>query len=236
MAARAIAAPSGPPTVDRAAGRGLADVVEAVAPVTRPVVDAAVRAIAGTGLLPPVAAAVRPVVEPIVGSLSPVLTPVLGLTRPILDNPAPPVVSPGQPVTPTGEPVPPPGPEAVPVATTPGTAERVPPRAAIRTHRPAVSSAPDQTVAATQRVGAERAADAAARASRGSAGGGTLSGGLTPATLGSAAGSASAGTATAVVADVSPHLWTPRLSPQGCAPPRCGVLTGRPLQPDTRPA
>ncbi|MGK5673390.1 hypothetical protein ACSNOB_11190 [Micromonospora sp. URMC 106] len=230
--------------VDRVAGAGVAEAVEAVEPVTRPVVGAVapvtrpvvgaaapvVQEIAGTGLLDPVDAVVRPVASPIVETLAPVLAPVLGVTGPILGPPADPVVPPGEPVDPQ------PGPgQAVPVTTIPGATERpVRASATTRTHPQAAPPAPRRDVAAGRWSGGEPAAGAAADLTRDPGHvDGTGAGGLMQGPSGSATSSASSG-ATAV--DLSPRPWTPELASGYCASSRCGNFVERSPQPDTRPA
>jgi hypothetical protein len=219
--------------VDQAAGAGVAEAVKAVAPVTRPVVDAAapvVREIAGTGLLEPVEAVVRPVTEPVLEILGPVLAPVSEVTRPILGQPADPAVPPGEPVEPQPGPV-----GAVPVTTAPGTNGRTAPMPAVHPMWPqAAPSGPDRTVPVERWDGGGSAAGA--EVSRGPGRGGTGTGGLTPISSGSATASAAAGAAAASVAEISPHPWTPQLVSQRCHSSRCDMFAGRSPQPGTRPA
>ncbi|MBM0224353.1 MULTISPECIES: hypothetical protein [Micromonospora] len=222
-------------TVGGPAGTGLTRVVEAVAPVTRPVVDAAapvVRGITGTGLLEPVDAVVGPVADPILETLHPVLAPVLEVTRPILGQPADPAVPPGDPVEPqpgSGGPV--------PVATTPGATEhpvRVP---AVTANRQEATQPPPYWNVAVQRCSGGEPAPAAAAdvSSRPGRVGGTGTGGLTPISSGSVTSSAASGAGTAA-ADISPRPWMPELESQRCASSPCDTFAQRSPQPGTRPA
>jgi hypothetical protein len=181
--------------VDRVSGAGVAEAVEAVEPVTRPVVGAVapvtrpvvgaaapvtrpvagitapvVQEIIGTGLLEPVDAVVRPVASPIVETLAPVLAPVLGVTGPILGAPAGPAAPPGEPV----DPLPGPGvavPDTtapvttVPVTTTTGATER-PVRASAATPTYPDAVPPRRDVAAGRWSGGESAVGAAADVTR----------------------------------------------------------------------
>lgn len=225
--------------VDRTAGPRVARTVEAVAPVTRPVVGAAVpvvEEIAGTGLLEPVDAVVRPVAEPIVETLAPVLAPVFEVTRPILGQPADPAV----PAVPPGDPVEPqPGPAgAAPVPPIPGAtgrSVRVP--AVTAPHPPAAEHTPYRNVTMERRGGGEAAEGAAADVSRGPGrGGGNGPDDLTPVSSGSAMSSASSSAGTATAADISPHPWLPELVSQRCVSSRCDTFAQRSPRPGTRPA
>ncbi|MEH0985548.1 hypothetical protein [Micromonospora sp. CPCC 205556] len=238
-------------TVDAAAGPGLTKVVDAVARVPRPVVDAAtpvLREVTRNELLAPVDAVVRPVAEPILQTLDPVLAPVLEVTRPILGPPADPVdpldpvdpvdpvIPPGDPVVPPGDPVvPPPGPPAaVPTTTVPGATAN-PVRAAVLDPTRAVSSpATPHRTAAERQFGGDRAdVDAAADVDTGPvhvAGVGVLAAG----SAGSATSSAAAGHGAA--ADISPRPWMPELTSGRCVPSRCDAYAQRSPQPGTRPA
>ncbi|NES15208.1 MULTISPECIES: hypothetical protein [Micromonospora] len=199
-----------------------ATVVEAIRPVTRPVVDLAspvVAEIGGTGLLKPVGDVVRPVVEPIVEALPPVLD----LAQPIIGAPATPATPPAGPVV--GGP---------PAVGAPGAAPVTNPRSTpspVAVHPPASSWAPLARPAGAQQP-APTVADETPRRWPAEP---SPAPGVTPAAPGSAAGSGSGG-GTAVPADAVLGSWVPSLRPLGCPGSRCDTLAGRSRRPDPTPA
>jgi hypothetical protein len=211
--------------VDATAAAGM-KVVEAAEPVTRRVVGVespVLQAPAGAGLLAPVGAVVRPVVQPIVAAL----VPVLDLTHPVIGGPTAPQVPAGDPVD-----VPPAPAEAPPGVTTPAAipaTARPTPWAPIHPERP--PSAPTGKLAA----GGGPASDAAVVSHLLWPAQPAHPPGLTPTTPASTAGNGSAGGWTGNAADTSLRSWTPGPPPQGCCAAQSDELADEPRQPDTRP-
>jgi hypothetical protein len=223
-------------TTDWVAGPRVASTVQAVAPVTRPVVDAVTpveKEIRRAGLLEPVDAVVRPVAEPILATLAPVLAPVFEVTRPILGQPADPAVPPGNPVKPQPEPA-----GAAPVTTDPGTARHSAPAPTITQRHPEARPPAPRWKLTTPGGSGGAPATGAATDGTGHPGrvGGTGTRALAPSSTGSATSPASSGAGTATAADIDPHPWTPNLAGQSCASSRCDTFTDRSPQPGTRPA
>ncbi|MBM0255656.1 hypothetical protein [Micromonospora sp. 4G55] len=212
--------------VDPTAAADSETVVEKVTSATRPVVGLAspvVEEVAGSGLLEPVSAVVRPVTEPIVDVLPPALAPVLGLTQAIIGSPA-------APSTPPAVDAPPSTDEAPAVA---------PPTAIVRPLPPIAAVYPVAPPAARTSVTASldpRSPKAAGTSQVQSADNPVHALGLTRGAPASAAGQGSAAGGTGIPADASLPSWAPAVQLVGGYVAASEKLAGRSGQPDTRPA
>ncbi|WP_146604022.1 hypothetical protein [Micromonospora deserti] len=208
------------------AAADVGDVVAAIRPVTREVVDLAspVPAVSAEAeLLEPVGAVVRPAAQPVAVVLAPVLDPVLDLARPILGPPAAPRIPPGGPTLVAATPA---GPGTA--ATGSATGTRV-------ASAPPVVTTPIAPPAWDPAAGGEPAAGSAApivpwNAERGS-GHGPMPGGP-----GCTAGNSQTGGGTGATDDAWLSARAPELLRRGWYGVRAGKLADRCRQPETRPA